>query len=152
MTKQIKVFNRLWNDEEKALIQTYYGAIRTVSLIDILGRGSIKGINQKFKYYGWTPNQPMYGTVEIMYQGKKHLAKGFTYKKEGNSVKNQVAKTSATYKPRNLTKLKALKPKEAVKREKKDHNPFKQSAVIKPFQVPEGKTLTKVDNKTWKYL
>jgi hypothetical protein len=146
--KNKQPFTRLWTPEEHALIRQYYGAIRTTELIEILGRGSIKGINQKFAYYGWTPNAPVYGVIEIEYQGKIHKARGFTYKKEGNTVKNKVVVRCRVNKPRVLK----AKPKEAIKKEKKEISHFKQVKEIKPFQIPEGKTLTKVDNKTWKYI
>ena len=147
--KNKQPFTRLWTPEEHALIKQYYGAIRTTELIEILGRGSIKGINQKFAYYGWTPNEPIYGTVEITYNGEKHLAKGFTYKKEGNTVKNKVITRCRVNKPRKV-KLIQVKP---VK-ERKEVSHFKQVKVIQPFQQPEGKVLTLVSlyPKTYKYL
>ena len=150
MSKNKETFTRLWTAAEHELIKNWYGKIRTVSLIEILGRGSIKGINQKFAYYGWTPNQPLYGIIEVEYLGKMHAAKGFTYTKEGNTTKNKTIVRCRVNKKRELK----AKPKEAMKKEKKEHNLFKQSATIKPFVKPEGKTLTLVSHfpKTYKYL
>lgn len=135
-----KKYGRLWTEEEKELIRSFYGVIKTTELIRILGRGTINSVNQVFHYNEWEPNQHRYGKVKVEYKGTTHEAQAYVWFKEKNSVKKKMV---ISVKPKPI--------KEAIKKPKAEGNPFKQTAKIQPFKVPEGKTLIQIDRKTWKY-
>jgi len=143
-----------WETDEINLIRKYYGSVITEELTKIIGKPR-KNINKRAFYYEIPPNERMYGTVEIVFRGKKYKAKGFTYKKVGNSVINATeTRVKRAYKTR-VVKV-TPSPKEIritvnPQKAEKPNNARQQLKEIPKFTPPEGKVLVQLDNKTWVY-
>lgn len=129
-----------WSDNEIAFIRQWYGKIPLADLANILNKRKVQ-IHEACRRRLIKASDRIKQDVVVTYNGKKHL---ITY---------QPTRYVTTWKDGKRTCIDTQKVYVKKVREKKVKvgRPEPAEVKIKTFEAPKGKTLVKIDSKTWAY-
>lgn len=132
-----------WSEAEIDFISTWYGKLPINDIARILGRDKERIQHACFRR-GFKACKPLRASLTVTYKGKKYEC---VYTPPRYITKFNPDGSRICYDTKRATKAHKVLAKQKRKRIAK---PEPVEVKLKPFE-PNGKTLVKIDNKTWAY-